>query len=1372
MSTMATRQAPALAVSPSAAPLTSVSASSVASMRSHRPIGARPRPHGVLRVANPDDSDNDDDSSPPNRASPQRFSPARPSPAAGAASQPSVASSLGRSSTAATDPIPILVPNRATTPSGASPSPGNPYSATTSITRGFSPAPLAPSSGSPNTTRQLTHPQPPYSSPPLPQHSGGGEQQRGVRPVLPPIPEQHVRRPPAHAFVTRSHTSPTDQTSTHLEPSRFTTFEGPASPGRALPTLPTQPIRSASVPSPTYRSANADRPPPYNASPHLPASSIVPLPGMVTVASTSSSSLHSMGVNRIDSPDDSRLGPSNGNRQRSGSVQRARLQATTDNEQFVVVDITGIHTSEGIRERLFSKLRFRDEDHQMLSIYQTDIGEQPNQTALTNQGLLQLCMQYGDANGSLKFLVTQTSIHPVVPPQDPPIRQALPHIVTDVTTPRYSPAGHHSNRSSISGSAEMDRESGSRTSISSMDDTTVPEVWARPGSSSEQSSTDASILAAAGVNDEMDEPSRQLALLLFKQDQEAERRSRDQEEADQRLAREEQDREREVWQLLQQIELQGQQDPEQQRHLLQQLGINGSQNLVEQAQPGQQAQPIIQRLDASRPPDQPTNRRSEQFYIDRQYRREVFANAAVGMASNPELNASHRRQSEQSRPTQTPLPTPMRTNTTPSPHSTTGSLRHAQTPTHPETHTPGGPRVTHPQPTHNSTQPSFTPNPPHNTMPMAPVTAEPAPYPDRRHPEPDPAPLLSFPNPQPMPPWLSYQAETAHLSAYPQPGPRISDMRAFPFLRRTIDATDSSDTNISESTIIAPPQDELTYKVSKQRGNQGMRHNINRQVPIADPDPEEATLFIKPPVQPTDPSSDSESDASIQRGWEGENNWQIRPTADSLYENLQEFFPKVDIDAPIVDPAGLPTPSTPSSDSPRNPTEAQRPPPPQPPIWGNPASNARADDGPRNSVWDAVQGGIHAVTKGFNKPGNRGSIRAVANRRRQSMQGQVDVGSVDQGDQGNQVVGQSGGVRRSSSMWGHRVVEVTQSQIPPLIPESPSSEGRAVTLSWVKGKLIGKGSYGKVYLALNTTTGDMMAVKQVEQAPTEDGAVDPRQRDMVAALQGEITLLKDLYHTNIVAYLGCETSPEYVSIFLEYVPGGTIASIYRAPNQGRFEEQLVKFFTAQILKGLAYLHDKNIWHRDLKGDNILVDANGVCKISDFGISRQTQDAYDSYANGTSMKGSVFWMAPEIIQPQGKRSYSGKVDIWSLGCVVLEMLTGARPWSEVQEQMHVILMLFQGRTPGVPRDVHFSHQAYKFMFESCLVSNPNDRPTAIGLLQHEFLTDRDPEWTWSESKIGKAVARRLAKARADSSMSNAGGNPQPSGSGYAHYPNPH
>lgn len=86
--------------------------------------------------------------------------------------------------------------------------------------------------------------------------------------------------------------------------------------------------------------------------------------------------------------------------------------------------------------------------------------------------------------------------------------------------------------------------------------------------------------------------------------------------------------------------------------------------------------------------------------------------------------------------------------------------------------------------------------------------------------------------------------------------------------------------------------------------------------------------------------------------------------------------------------------------------------------------------------------------------------------------------------------------------------------------------------------------------------------------------------------------------------------------FLEYVPGGTIASIYRTPGQTRFEEQLVKFFTKQILEGLAYLHNKQILHRDLKGDNILVDNSGICKISDFGISKQACKSFrwcDAYA---------------------------------------------------------------------------------------------------------------------------------------------------------------
>lgn len=82
-----------------------------------------------------------------------------------------------------------------------------------------------------------------------------------------------------------------------------------------------------------------------------------------------------------------------------------------------------------------------------------------------------------------------------------------------------------------------------------------------------------------------------------------------------------------------------------------------------------------------------------------------------------------------------------------------------------------------------------------------------------------------------------------------------------------------------------------------------------------------------------------------------------------------------------------------------------------------------------------------------------------------------------------------------------------------------------------------------------------------------------------------------------------------------------------------------------------------MFFQDLKADNILVETSGTCKISDFGISKRTEN---SDGAATALQGTVFWMAPEVVNPQGK-SYNNKVDIWSVGCVVLEMWAGMRPW---------------------------------------------------------------------------------------------------------------
>ncbi|KDQ30883.1 hypothetical protein PLEOSDRAFT_1062865 [Pleurotus ostreatus PC15] len=250
----------------------------------------------------------------------------------------------------------------------------------------------------------------------------------------------------------------------------------------------------------------------------------------------------------------------------------------------------------------------------------------------------------------------------------------------------------------------------------------------------------------------------------------------------------------------------------------------------------------------------------------------------------------------------------------------------------------------------------------------------------------------------------------------------------------------------------------------------------------------------------------------------------------------------------------------------------------------------------------------------------------------------------------------------------------------------------------------------------------MMAVKQVEIPQTLSDRNDTRQVTVVEALKFESETLKDLDHPNIVQYLGFEETPSNLSIFLEYVPGGSIGSCLL--KHGKFDEEVTKSFTGQILDGLEYLHSKGILHRDLKADNILVEKSGVCKISDFGISKRTDDMGGAM---TAMKGTVFWMAPEVINSQ-KKGYNFKIDIWSMGCVVLEMWAGMRPWNG-DEVVAVMFKLYQAKLPPpVPDDVILSPLADDFR-RKCFAINPEERPTASELRRHKYLTLPD-NWVFT------------------------------------------
>ncbi len=149
----------------------------------------------------------------------------------------------------------------------------------------------------------------------------------------------------------------------------------------------------------------------------------------------------------------------------------------------------------------------------------------------------------------------------------------------------------------------------------------------------------------------------------------------------------------------------------------------------------------------------------------------------------------------------------------------------------------------------------------------------------------------------------------------------------------------------------------------------------------------------------------------------------------------------------------------------------------------------------------------------------------------------------------------------------------------------PQPMHQQTTFNWTKGKLIGAGAFGRVFQGLDNDTGHILAVKQV--ALTKDEALKGRVAEHIRTLEAEVALLRQLNHVNIVRYLGTERTEDTLNIFLEYVPGGSIASLIE--KFGALQESVIRRYTQQILQGLEYLHQRKIMHRDIKGANILVD---------------------------------------------------------------------------------------------------------------------------------------------------------------------------------------
>merc|ERR1719195_557895 len=249
--------------------------------------------------------------------------------------------------------------------------------------------------------------------------------------------------------------------------------------------------------------------------------------------------------------------------------------------------------------------------------------------------------------------------------------------------------------------------------------------------------------------------------------------------------------------------------------------------------------------------------------------------------------------------------------------------------------------------------------------------------------------------------------------------------------------------------------------------------------------------------------------------------------------------------------------------------------------------------------------------------------------------------------------------------------------------------------TWTRGELIGRGSLGSVWKVFNRKTGQLMAAKEVMLDHKNES------EKFRAALQNEIDLCTNLQHPNIVTYLGNDFVNGRLYIYLEYMPGGSIAQVLA--QFGSLEEPVIARYMGNMLRGLNFLHtrDPPVLHRDIKGANILVGLDRMVKLSDFGCSKRSAGTMIQ-----TLRGSVPWMAPEVMR---QAEYGRKADIWSLGCVLIEMSTAAAPWGHFDNQLAAMVRIaMSDETPPVPK--HLS-QVCRSAIALCTRRAPEERPSA-------------------------------------------------------------
>ncbi len=325
---------------------------------------------------------------------------------------------------------------------------------------------------------------------------------------------------------------------------------------------------------------------------------------------------------------------------------------------------------------------------------------------------------------------------------------------------------------------------------------------------------------------------------------------------------------------------------------------------------------------------------------------------------------------------------------------------------------------------------------------------------------------------------------------------------------------------------------------------------------------------------------------------------------------------------------------------------------------------------------------------------------------------------------------------------------------------------------------IGEGAYGQVWMGRDKASGEIVALKKVRMDQEKEGFP-------VTAIR-ELKMLRSLRHENIVNLKEIVTgqnrnrnktarNKHEIYMVFEYVDHD-LTGLMDTPSI-RFTEPQVKTYAQQLLKGLWYCHEREVLHRDIKGSNLLIDNNGNLKIADFGLARTFRDNLSRYTNRVI---TLWYRPPELLL--GTEVYGPEVDMWSVGCLLVELLTKKPlfPGKDEMEQIDLIFRVLGSPTeevwPGweelpLANQVHKNRYQSRFdstlghlseqardLIKALLRLDPKGRPSAADALDHDwfwtapFPTPKSELPKYRSTHEWQAKQRRKAAAKNEAGKS--------------------